>query len=88
MVYSIYTLLIFIRLITGNTHQLQVDKYDTILLLKFRIRRLLGIPTYLQSLYRNGSDTPLNDDLTLDNYTISDHSTLRLVTKMKTGFIL
>jgi len=75
---------IFVKLLTGNVLNITVDIYDTIKLVKFKIRRIINIPTYLQTLYLN--DSPLNDELTISNYNIQPGNMLKLFVKMRTGF--
>lgn len=75
---------IFVKLLTGNVLKVTVDPFDTIKLVKFKIRRVINIPTYSQILYHN--DSLLNDELTISNYNIQPGNTLKLIVKMKTGF--
>lgn len=75
---------IFVKLLTGNVLNVTVDIYDTIKLVKFKIRHLINIPTYSQTLYLN--DSPLNDELTISNYNIQPGTMLKLFVKMRTGF--
>jgi hypothetical protein len=75
---------IFVKLLTGNVLNITVDPYDTIKLVKFKIRRVINIPTYSQTLYLN--DSPLNDELTISNYNIQPGTMLKLIVKMRTGF--
>jgi hypothetical protein len=75
---------IYVKLLTGKIINLDVNAFDTIKLLKFKIRYIINIPTYLQILYFNNVE--LKDDQLISSYNIQSDNTINLFVKLKTGY--
>lgn len=74
---------ILIETLTGNTFEITISSSDTISALKSKIQRVEGIPVSAQHLLFHLSE--LEDDSKISDYSISNGSTLRLVTSMRGG---
>ncbi|XP_043912294.1 AN1-type zinc finger protein 4 [Protopterus annectens] len=74
---------LFIETLTGTSFELRVSPFDTIISVKVKIQRLEGIPVTQQHLIWN--NTELEDDYCLNDYSISEGCTLKLVLAMRGG---
>jgi len=74
---------ISIETLTGNTFELRVSPFETVISVKAKIQRLEGIPISQQHLI--WKTVELEDDYYLHDYGISHGSTLQLVLAMRGG---
>ncbi|KAM9232191.1 AN1-type zinc finger protein 4 isoform 2-T2 [Leptosomus discolor] len=77
------TMELFIETLTGTCFELRVSPFETVISVKAKIQRLEGIPVSQQHLIWN--NTELKDDYCLNDYNISEGSTLKLVLAMRGG---
>lgn len=77
------TVPVFIKLLTGNVIKIIADINDSIKLLKFKIKLVIGIPTYNQKLFLK--ETELIDNLHVKDYPISPNSIIHLFPRIRTG---
>lgn len=69
--------------LTGNTFELRVSPFETVISVKAKIQRLEGIPISQQHLI--WKTVELEDDYYLHDYGISHGSSLQLVLAMRGG---
>lgn len=74
---------LFIKSIDGKTRTINVDPTDTIATVKEKIRDKEGIDPEEQRLIYAGKN--LMDDKTIEDYNISNESTLHLVLRVRGG---
>lgn len=74
---------LFIETLTGTSFELRVSSFDTIISVKAKIQRLEGIPVVQQHLIWNNME--LEDGYCLNDYSISEGCTLKLVLAMRGG---
>ncbi|KFP83741.1 AN1-type zinc finger protein 4 [Acanthisitta chloris] len=77
------TMELFIETLTGTCFELRVSPFETVIFVKAKIQRLEGIPVSQQHLIWN--NTELKDDYCLNDYSISEGCTLKLVLAMRGG---
>ncbi|XP_059755229.1 AN1-type zinc finger protein 4 isoform X5 [Balaenoptera ricei] len=77
------TMELFIETLTGTCFELRVSRFEAVISVKAKIRRLEGIPICQQHLIWNNME--LEDDYCLNDYNISEGCTLKLVLAMRGG---
>ncbi|XP_029465054.1 AN1-type zinc finger protein 4 isoform X3 [Rhinatrema bivittatum] len=77
------TMELFIETLTGTCFELRVSPFETLISVKAKIQRLEGIPVSQQHLIWNNME--LEDDYCLNDYSISEGCTLKLVLAMRGG---
>lgn len=77
------TMELFIETLTGTCFQLRVSPFETIVSVKAKIQRLEGIPVAQQHLIWNSLE--LDDEYCLNDYSIAEGCTLKLVLAMRGG---
>ncbi|KAI5606781.1 AN1-type zinc finger protein 4 [Silurus asotus] len=77
------TMELFIETLAGTCFQLRVSPFETIVSVKAKIQRLEGIPVAQQHLIWNSLE--LDDEYCLNDYSIAEGCTLKLVLAMRGG---
>ncbi|XP_033887163.3 AN1-type zinc finger protein 4 isoform X1 [Acipenser ruthenus] len=77
------TMELFIETLTGTCFELRVSPFETVISVKAKIQRLEGILVAQQNLIWNNVE--LEDEYCLNDYNISEGSTLKLVLAMRGG---
>ncbi|XP_049553348.1 AN1-type zinc finger protein 4 isoform X2 [Orcinus orca] len=77
------TMELFVETLTGTCFELRVSRFEAVISVKAKIRRLEGIPICQQHLIWNNME--LEDDYCLNDYNISEGCTLKLVLAMRGG---
>ncbi|KAJ8013808.1 hypothetical protein DPEC_G00033630 [Dallia pectoralis] len=77
------TMELFIETLTGTCFELRVSPFETVISVKAKIQRLEGIPVAQQHLIWNNLE--LEDDYCLQDYSIAEGCTLKLVLAMRGG---
>ncbi|XP_060728328.1 AN1-type zinc finger protein 4 isoform X1 [Tachysurus vachellii] len=77
------TMELFIETLTGTCFQLRVSPFETIVSVKAKIQRLEGIPVAQQHLIWNNLE--LDDEYCLNDYSIAEGCTIKLVLAMRGG---
>jgi len=73
-------MIIFIKLLDGTKHLLNINKNITITQLKYNIQETLNINKRAQRLLYKGY--PMVDDYTLTSYNVTDNSTIFLLLQL------
>ncbi|XP_014676858.1 PREDICTED: AN1-type zinc finger protein 4-like [Priapulus caudatus] len=74
---------LYIETLTGTAFELRVTPFETIMSIKAKIQRLEGIPISQQHLIWQSRE--LEDEFCLQDYSITDGATLKLVLAMRGG---
>ena len=74
---------LFVKSLTGKTITLRMNSNDTVVDVKAKLEKKESIPPVEQQLIFQGQQ--LDDDHTLDDYAISNNSTLHLVLRLRGG---
>ncbi|XP_015202226.1 AN1-type zinc finger protein 4 isoform X1 [Lepisosteus oculatus] len=77
------TMELFIETLTGTCFELRVSPFETVISVKAKIQRLEGIPVAQQHLIWNNVE--LEDEYCLNDYSITEGCTLKLVLAMRGG---